>query len=110
LFKEFGTKLKFSTSYHPQTYGHTERINQVIEDMLRMYVMDQPYKWENYLYLVEFYYKNGYQASLKTSPFEAIYGRRCNILVSWDKPVGLVIIGPKMIEDLKNMWKGSSEI
>ena len=59
-----------------------KEFNQVIEDMLRMYVMDQPSKWENYLYLVEFVYNNGYHASLKMSPFEALYGRRCRM---WGK-------------------------
>jgi hypothetical protein len=44
--------------------------------MLRMYVMDKPSKWEDYLHLVEFSYNNGYQASLKMSPFEALYGRK----------------------------------
>src|SRR5690606_36667174 len=52
LFKEFGTSLNLGTAYHPQIDGQTERVNQVIEDMLRMYVMDQPSKWENYHYLV----------------------------------------------------------
>jgi len=36
-----GTKLAFSTIYHPQTYGSTKRVNRILEDMLRMYVMDQ---------------------------------------------------------------------
>jgi hypothetical protein len=44
--------------------------------MLRMYVMDNPSKWEDYLHLVEFSYNNGYQASLKMNPFEALYGRK----------------------------------
>jgi hypothetical protein len=43
--------------------------------------MNKPTKWEDYLHLVEFAYNNGYQASLKMSPFEVIYGRRCNTLV-----------------------------
>jgi hypothetical protein len=34
--------LNFSTAYHPEFDGHTERVNQVIKDMLRMYVMDKP--------------------------------------------------------------------
>ena len=62
LFKEFGTKLNLSTTYHPQIDGQTEHMNQFIEDMLWMYVMDKPNKWENYLYLIGFSYKNGYQA------------------------------------------------
>ena len=41
LFKGFGTNLNFSTTYHPQSDGNIERVNQVIEDMLRMYVMDK---------------------------------------------------------------------
>ena len=46
LFKGFGTNLNFSTTYHPETDGKTKKVNQVIEDMLRMYVMHKPYKWE----------------------------------------------------------------
>ena len=52
LFSYLGTKLNFSTAYHPQTDGQIERVNQVLEDMLRMYVMDKPTKWEYYLHLV----------------------------------------------------------
>ena len=57
LFAYLGTKLNFSTAYCPQTDGKTERVNQVLEDMLCMYVMDKPTKWEDYLHLVEFAYK-----------------------------------------------------
>jgi hypothetical protein len=49
LFNGFGTNKNFSTSYHRELDGKTERVNQVIEDMLRMYVMDKPSKWEDYL-------------------------------------------------------------
>ena len=56
-----GTKLNFSTAYHPQTDGQMERTNQILEDMLRMYVMDRPSKWEYYLHLAEFSYNNSYQ-------------------------------------------------
>jgi hypothetical protein len=44
--------------------------------MLRMYVMYNPSKWEEYLHLAEFSYNNGYQDSFKMSPFEALYGRK----------------------------------
>jgi hypothetical protein len=47
LFKRFGTNLNFSTTYHSQSDGKTKRVKQVIEDMLRMYVMDKPSKWED---------------------------------------------------------------
>jgi hypothetical protein len=52
LFASFEKKLLFSTTYHPQTNGQTERLNEVINDMLRMHVMHQPKKWEDYLPLV----------------------------------------------------------
>ena len=55
LFVDLGTKLNFSTAYHPQIDGQIERLNQVLEDMLHMYVMDKPSKWEDYLQLVDFY-------------------------------------------------------
>jgi hypothetical protein len=42
LFDGFETKSLFSTNYHPQTDGQIERVNQVLEDMLRMHVMHQP--------------------------------------------------------------------
>ena len=59
LFADLGTKLNFSTAYHPQTDGHTERVNQILEDILHMYVMDKPTKWEDYVHLVEFTYNSG---------------------------------------------------
>ena len=45
LFKGLNTTLNFSTSFHPQTDGQTERVNQVLEDMFKMYVKEQPSKW-----------------------------------------------------------------
>jgi hypothetical protein len=68
--------LKFITTYHPESDGKTERVNRVIEEMIRMYVMEKPSKWEDYLHLVEFTHNNGFQASLKMSPFEALYGKK----------------------------------
>jgi hypothetical protein len=95
------TKLLFSTGYHPQTNGHMERINQILEDMLRMHVMHQPKKWEDYLPLVEFAYKNGYQESLKMSPFEALYGRQCKIPISWGNPVDRITIRPDVLKEME---------
>jgi hypothetical protein len=60
LFKGFRTNLNFSTTYHLELDGKIERAKQKIEDVLRMYVMDNPFKWEECLHLVEFAYNNGY--------------------------------------------------
>ena len=92
-FNGFGINLNFSTTYHLESDGQKERVNELIEDTLRMYVMDKPSKWKDYLHLVELYYNNGYQASLKMIPFEALYGRRCSTPVSWDNPTDRVVVG-----------------
>ena len=57
-FKSIGTELRMSTAFHPQTDGETERVNRVLEDMLRMYVNDKQTNWNEYLPLVEFAYNN----------------------------------------------------
>jgi hypothetical protein len=95
------TKLLFSITYHLQTDGQTERVNQILEDMLRKHVMHQPKKWEDYLPLVEFAYNNGYQESLKMSPFEFLYGRLCNTPDSWNNPVNRVTTGPDMLKEME---------
>jgi hypothetical protein len=101
LFKGFRTNLNFSTAYHPESDGKTERVNQVIKYMIRMYVLDKPSKWEDYLHLVEFSYNNGYQASLKMNLFEALYGRKCNTRVSWDNPADSAVVGLELLKEME---------
>ena len=73
----------------------------MIEDILRMYVMDNPSKWEDYLHLVDFAYNNGYQASLKMSPFEAFYGRKCTTPIRWDNLENIVVVGPDLLREME---------
>jgi transposase InsO family protein len=84
LQSTLGTQLNLSTSYHPETDGKAERVNQVMEDMLRMYVMDNQTQWEKYLPLVEFAYNNNFHSSIIMPPYEALYGRPCRTSLSWD--------------------------
>ena len=49
LFAGLGTELAFSTNYHSHTDGQTKRVNMILEEMLRMYMMHQQRKWEEYL-------------------------------------------------------------
>ena len=72
-----GTRLDLSTAYRPQTDGQTERLNRILEDMLRACILDFGGSWEDYLHLVEFSYNNSYQASIGMAPYEALYGRPC---------------------------------
>ena len=102
MFSDLGTKLNFSTAYHPQTDGKIERVNQVLEEMLCMYVMDKPTKWEYYLHLVEFDYKNGQQASFGMSPYESLYGKRCRTPLTWDNLVNTVVIGLELFKEMQH--------
>ena len=79
-----------------------ERVNQVLEHMLCMYViLYKPTKWEDYLHLVEFSYNNGQQASLGMSSYESLYGRRCRTLVTWDNPVNRIVLGPELLKEME---------
>nr|AAR89003.1 putative polyprotein [Oryza sativa Japonica Group]ABF96826.1 retrotransposon protein, putative, Ty3-gypsy subclass [Oryza sativa Japonica Group] len=85
LQEELGTRLNFSTAYHPQTNGQTERVNQILEDMLRACALDFGGAWDKSLPYAEFSYNNSYQASLQMVPFEALYGRKCRTPLFWDQ-------------------------
>nr|GEZ61805.1 putative reverse transcriptase domain-containing protein [Tanacetum cinerariifolium] len=71
-----GTRLDKSTAYHPETDGQSERTIQTLEDMLCACSIDFGKGWVNHLPLVEFSYNNSYHASIKATPFEALYGRK----------------------------------
>ena len=72
--------------------------------MLCTYVMNQPGKWEDYIHLVEFAYNNNnYQASLKMSPFEVLYGRRCKVPLSWCNLEDRLALGPDMLAQMEGM-------
>ena len=75
--KALGSRLDYSTAFHPQSNGQSERTIQTLEDMLRACVMDLKGSWDDHLPLVEFAYNNSYHASIKIPPFEALYGRKC---------------------------------
>jgi hypothetical protein len=81
-----GTKLLYSTTYHPQTGGQTERVNQILEDMLRFCALIYQDQWDECLPLAEFSYNNSYQESIKMAPFEALYGSRCRTPLNWSEP------------------------
>ena len=93
LHEALGTKLSFSTAYHPQTGGQTERVNQILEDMLRACVLSYGAKWEDCLPFAEFSYNNSYQSSLQMAPFEALYGRKCRTPLNWSESGDSQIFG-----------------
>ena len=76
-----GTQLRFSTAFHPQTNGQSERTIQTLENMLRAYVIDFQGTWDKFLPLVEFSYNNNFQATIGMAPYKALYGKRCRLPV-----------------------------
>ena len=75
LFALTGTRLNMSTSNHPQTDGQTERVNRVIEEMLRAYVAPHQDDWDEHLVAVEFAYNSSVHASTGETPFFLNYGQ-----------------------------------
>jgi hypothetical protein len=99
LHECLGTHLIRSSAYHSQTDGQTERVNQIIEDMLHACVLTDGSKWDKHLPLAEFSYNNSYQESIKMSPFEALYGRPCRTPLSWSESSERVIFGPDIVTE-----------
>jgi hypothetical protein len=101
LHKALGTKLLHISAYHPQTSGKTERVNQILEDMLQACVLEFPQKWDDCLPLAEFSYNNSYQESIKMAPFEALYGRRCRTPLNWSEPGERWFFRPDLVEEME---------
>ncbi|SOV09593.1 uncharacterized protein UDID_19021 [Ustilago sp. UG-2017a] len=72
--EQMGVKHLLSTAYHPQTDGQTERVNQVVEQYLRMYCNYEQDDWAGLLDTAAFVYNNTVHNSIGVSPFFACYG------------------------------------
>ena len=98
LQNALGTRLKFSTAFHPQTDGQSERTIQTLEDMLRAYALDFQGAWDKYLPLAEFSYNNSYHATIGMAPYEALYGRKCRSPIHWHEAGERKYLGPELVE------------
>ncbi|GJT62219.1 putative reverse transcriptase domain-containing protein [Tanacetum coccineum] len=99
LQSALGTKLDMSMTYHPETDRQSERTIQTLKDMLRACIIDFGKGWEKHLPLVEFYYNNSYNGSIKATPFEALYGRKCRSPVCWAEVGDVQLTGPEIIHE-----------
>lgn len=75
-FKLTETTLNMSSSYHPQTDGQTERLNQCLETYLRCMVHSCPGKWAQWISLVEFWYNSTFHSAHGLTSFQALYGHQ----------------------------------
>jgi hypothetical protein len=99
LHETLDTQLCFSSAYHPQTDGQTERVNQILEDMLRAHALQYGRSWDKSLPYTEFSYNNSYQESLKMAPFEMLYGRRCRAPLIWNETGERTVFGPNILQE-----------
>ena len=89
FFRSLGTaldmKLHFTSGYHPEGDGQTERTNQTLEQYLRIYCNYQQDNWSDLLPLAEFAYNNAPSATTGVSPFYANKGYHPNLSIHSDR-------------------------
>jgi len=68
-----GIKSKLLTAFYPQIDGQTERVNQELEQYLKMFINHKQEQWPEWLGMAEFVYNNKMHSSTWTSPFKANY-------------------------------------
>ncbi|MCO5588821.1 hypothetical protein L7F22_042781 [Adiantum nelumboides] len=109
LFENLGTRLNFSSAYHPQTDGQSEIAILTILDLLKSYVteVDQRSQWEKYLPLVEYAYNNTVHTSTGKAPFEVIEGRSKSPLLL--KVHGKIFAADEYSRDLKESFQKIKE-
>jgi len=83
LWKHMGSELKMSTSFRPQTYGQTERVNSVIQQFLKNYVAADQQDWVDHLELVEFCYNNSKHLTTGATPFQMVTGKSPIVPITW---------------------------
>ncbi|WMV47023.1 hypothetical protein MTR67_040408 [Solanum verrucosum] len=109
LHEELGTQLSFSTTFHPQTDGQSERTIQVLDDMLRACVIDFGGDWDKFLPLCEFSYNNSYHSNIDMAPFEALYGRGCGSLIGWFEAGDVKPLGVDLVKDTSSSLESTEK-
>ena len=90
--------------------GQSERVIQILEDMLRSCVIDLEGSWDRHIALVEFVYNNNFQSSIGMAPYEALYGRKCRTPLCWTELRVRKVIGPDLIQETEEKVKMIREI
>lgn len=102
LFRLSGTQLQLITSYHPQTDGQTERVNQCLETYLRCFSHACPKQWSKWLSLAEYWYNTSTHSTLGKTPFEVMYGRE-------PRQLGLIITDVSPVPDVQ-VWLDERQV
>ncbi|KAI3841279.1 hypothetical protein MKW98_007760 [Papaver atlanticum] len=97
--KAFESNIDLSSGFHPQSYGQSEQVVWVLEDMLRACVLDFQANWKSHIPLAEFAYNNSYLASTGMAPFEALYGRPCISPICWAEVGENSLVGRRVVAE-----------
>src|ERR1051325_11106284 len=109
LQQALGTKLQFSTAFHPQTDGQSERTIQNLEDMLRANALQTKNSWDTQLPLAEFAYNNSYHSSIGMAPFEALYVRKFRTKVGWGEVGEGKLLRPEIVQTTNQVVEMAKE-
>ena len=82
-----------------KTDGQSERTIQVLEDLLRAYVMDWRGEWDKDISLIEFTYNNSYHSSIQMAPYEALNGRKCRTPICWEEVGDRKLLAPDKVQE-----------
>ena len=111
LSKFLNLKSRLSTAFHPQTDGQTERMNQTVEQYLRIYCNYHQDNWSQLLSLAEFSYNNAQHVSIGCSPFYANYGYNPRFSIELRQfAKHPVPAAQEMAERLKNIHEDLTEL
>jgi len=102
LNKMLGIKSKLLIAFHPQTDGQMERVNQELEQYLRMFIDHRQEQWPEWLGTAEFAYNNKVHSSTKTSPFKANYGQNPRMGFE-ERRKGKYAGAEKFVEEMKEI-------
>lgn len=75
FFKLSKVQLHYSSAYHPQTDGQTERVNRCVEAYLRCMTGEKPAAWSSWIHLAQWWYNTNFHTTLHTSPYEVMFGQ-----------------------------------
>ena len=99
-----GIQTKLLIAYHPQMDGQTERMNQELEQYLRIFINHRQEQWPDWLGMVEFAYNNKVHIVTKTSPFKINYGQDPRMGFKGRRKGKYKVVG-KFIEKMKKIQK-----